>query len=68
MWKLGYSDIKDVKRIRGLAVYLSSTMLNDDVDPNNPDKLTKYARINYYPTGMHIYRASNNLEKPDKKL
>lgn len=68
IWKLGYSDIKDVKHIRSLAAYLSSTMLNDDVDPDNPDKLTKYARINYYPTGMHIYRASNNLEKPDKKI
>ena len=68
LWRLGYCDIKDVKHIRSLAAYLSATMMNDDIDPNNPDKPTKHTRINYYPTGMHIYRASKNLKKPDKAV
>lgn len=68
LWKFGNSEIKDIHHIRNLAAYMSNEMLNDDIDENDPDKPAKYARINYYPIGMKIYRSSNNLKKPTKKV
>ncbi len=57
-------EIEQVQDIRKLGAYISAGMLNDTPDPNDPDKLTHYERLKYYPANMKIYSTSRNLTRP----
>ena len=64
LWKLGHVNKRNIHDIPHLGAYISSYMLNEKPDPDNPEKSTHYQRLKYYPTNMRIFSGSHNLRKP----
>lgn len=69
-------DVQRLKTVDNVGAYLSAYLSNTPVDDNYPREILREAgtnkpkavikggRLHMYPRGMHIYRASTNLDKP----
>lgn len=77
-WKQNSVSAKSITNVKGLALYLSrSTNASNDVDcqydGNEEDGISVLAdkydkeRRKYYTSGMHLFSASQELLRPDKK-
>lgn len=62
MWgEKGFTKTQTIKSIRNIGLYVSA-YLTDILDEEGSKK--KGQRLKMYPTGINIYRASRNIEKP----
>lgn len=80
-WGHGYVKVQRITGVDNVGAYLSAYMSNapaaedDDILHANSDSIAgteskaviKGKRATMYPRGMHLYRASNNLDQPITK-
>ena len=82
IWEHGQIiDVRRLRAVNNVGAYLSAYLTNtpaeDEPAPaawrgqprniNQPKRVVKGGRLHLYPRGMHIYRASKNLDKPEVK-
>lgn len=82
LWEHGQIiDVRRLRAVNNVGAYLSAYLTNtpaeDEPAPaawsgqprniNPPKRIVKGGRLHLYPRGMHLYRASKNLDKPEVK-
>lgn len=70
MWGQGFTKTKSLKNSDNVAAYLMAYLTDmhiNEINPNATSKqMIKGARLYFYPSGMHLYRASRGLRQPKR--
>ncbi len=70
MWRQGFTNTRKLKDTDNIAAYLMAYLTDvpkDEILPGTKDKaIIKGARLHFYPSGVHIYRASRGINIPKK--
>lgn len=70
IWGLGFVNIKSLKGIDNLGMYLSAYLSNMQLDSkegennSNNKRIVKGSRMHLYPKGFRIYRVSKGIKRP----
>lgn len=78
IWRAGFFNVKNVRRVDNLGAYLSAYLADDLVDVLDDDgnpvfdadgkpskKVIKGGRLHFYPANMKIYRHSRGVKMPE---